>query len=255
MQRILSQAAANLRAQARLRALQQDIGATSAASVHAQPAHRPALALVATMPTGHITESMLAACISEVPLHSVTTWSPFTESSSLRPLTMPSSPTLPPSSILPRLPPLNALLARSESQDESLPATATQTPDTTVRARKTKYRTRFSLAEEEALIKFWFKFRFKYSIKSKIFWRMAERNGICDRDAISVQKHFDHILKHGRMRDLFRVFRCKGRLTDVIDSIDIENDFNVLPLTSQDVRTSESVSESDSEAVNGLTVH
>jgi len=84
---------------------------------------------------------------------------------------------------------------------------------------------------------------------------MAERNGICDRDAISVQKHFDHILKHGRMRDLFRVFRCKGRLTDVIDSIDIENDFNVLPLTSQDVRTSESVSESDSEEVNGLTVH
>ena len=86
---------------------------------------------------------------------------------------------------------------------------------------------------------FWFKHRFKYSVKSKILWRLAERSGVTDRDAISVQKHFDHNLKHGRMRELFRTFRRKGHLQDVIDSIDVDKDFTMLPLAGDARSTSE----------------
>jgi hypothetical protein len=104
--------------------------------------------------------------------------------------------------------------------------------------RKKKYRDRFSLEEEEALVSFWFKHRFKYSVKSKILWRLAERSGVTERDAISVQKHFDHNLKHGRMRELFRSFRRKGRLADIIDSIDVDKDFDTLPIAGGDTRLS-----------------
>ena len=104
-----------------------------------------------------------------------------------------------------------------------------KSPGLAVHSRK-KYRSRFSLEEEAALVAFWYTHRFKYSVKSKILWRLAERSGVTKRDAISVQKHFDHNLKHGRMRELFRSFRRKGRLADIIDSIDVDKDFDMLPI-------------------------
>jgi hypothetical protein len=124
--------------------------------------------------------------------------------------------------MLPRLPALSTLLSSGPAATQcDAPAHSALGA---VRTRK-KYRDRFSLEEEEALIAFWFKHRFKYSVKSKILWRLAERNGITRRDPISVQKHMDHMLKHGRMRELFRAFRRKGRLGDIIDIIDVERDF------------------------------
>ena len=41
------------------------------------------------------------------------------------------------------------------------------------RSRK-KYRSRFELEEEAALIRFWFEKRFAYSIRSKVLWRLAQ---------------------------------------------------------------------------------
>jgi len=106
--------------------------------------------------------------------------------------------------------------------------------------RKKKYRDRFSLEEEEALVSFWFKHRFKYSVKSKVLWRLAQRNGVTHRDAISVQKHFDYILSNGLVQVLFGTFRRKGLLLDIIDSIDVKKDFDVLPLPSHERNGSES---------------
>ena len=42
------------------------------------------------------------------------------------------------------------------------------------RSRK-KYRSRFELEEEAALIRFWFEKRFAYSIRSKVLWRLAQK--------------------------------------------------------------------------------
>ena len=144
-----------------------------------------------------------------------------------------SSPLVPGDSnfrTLPRLPALSSTVLPSGSGAvrQPVPSSFVAPPAHAVRARK-KYRDRFSLEEEEALLSFWFKNRFKFSVKSKILWRLAERNGVTQRDPISVQKHFDHMLKHGRMRELFRTFRRKGRLGDIIDSIDVERDFCALP--------------------------
>ena len=49
--------------------------------------------------------------------------------------------------------------------------------------------------------------------------------GVTQRDAIAVQKHFDHLVKHDRIGELFRSFRRRGFLTDIIDSINICTDF------------------------------
>lgn len=92
------------------------------------------------------------------------------------------------------------------------------------RSRK-KYRDRFNIDEEEALIKFWFDNRFKYSLKSRSLWRLAVRKGITERDAVAVQKHFHHILKNGRLPDLMSNLRCEGRLSSIIDSIDLNHDY------------------------------
>jgi len=245
MNTILSQAAANMYAQQRLFELKEKIEEIAAASVIMQPSHRRTLAPAPPQADSHRTEALLAACLSAMPAHK--SWPNSMGNISPQAPTWHSPPPSTFLATLPRLPALTALLACAEGPP--IQATAANTPDVAVRARK-KYRTRFSLDEEEALINFWFKFRFKYSVKSKILWRMAERSGVTDRDAISVQKHFDHILKYGRMRDLFRTFRRKGRLTDAIDSIDVDKDFNVLPLHG-DARTSASFSESESEEGDG----
>jgi hypothetical protein len=120
--------------------------------------------------------------------------------------------------------------------------------------RKKKYRDRFSLEEEEALVSFWFKHRFKYSVKSKVLWRLAQRNGVTHRDPISVQKHFDYILSNGLVQVLFGTFRRKGLLLDIIDSIDVKKDFDVLPSPSHERTGSESTHDS-SDGISDKEVH
>ena len=152
--------------------------------------------------------------------------------------------------VLPRLPALSTVLTFSAGAVAHPPCKGVAHPALAVLARK-KYRDRFSIDEEEALVAFWFKYRFKFSMKSKILWRLAERNGITQRDAISVQKHFDHMLKHGRMRELFRTFRRKGKLGDIIDHIDVERDFMALPNKSpQDGRPAARCTDSDDAAAS-----
>ena len=112
----------------------------------------------------------------------------------------------------------------SQSQAGKAPLGAEEGNDDQGRSRK-KYRDRFNIDEEEVLIKFWFDNRFKYSLKSRSLWRLAVRKGITDRDAVAVQKHFHHILKNGRLPDLVSNLRCEGRLSSIIDSIDLNHDF------------------------------
>jgi hypothetical protein len=223
---MLNAAATNLYLQ-RFLALQESVEAMAIAQMltHSHAAHRPALMPSQGGPSGfsNKTESLLAACLATMPSPKTpydavgaltSTYSSSTPSPAASSVTSPS--------MLPRLPALSALLTACTSSS-AMPAG--KGPDLAVRARK-KYRNRFSLEEEEALVAFWFTHRSKYSVKSKILWRIAERNGVTERDAVSVQKHFDHILKHGRMRDLFRTFRRKGRLNGIIDLIDVEKDFS-----------------------------
>ena len=54
--------------------------------------------------------------------------------------------------------------------------------------------------------------------------------GVTQRDAIAVQKHFDHLVKHDRIGELFSSFRRRGFLTDIIDSINTSTDFGPSPL-------------------------
>ena len=54
--------------------------------------------------------------------------------------------------------------------------------------------------------------------------------GVTQRDAKAVQKHFEHLIMHNRMHVLFRAFRRRGFLTDIIDSINIRTDFGPRPL-------------------------
>ena len=60
--------------------------------------------------------------------------------------------------------------------------------------------------------------------------RRACVQGVTQRDAKAVQKHFEHLIMHNRMHVLFRAFRRRGFLTDIIDSIDICTDFGPRPL-------------------------
>jgi hypothetical protein len=99
-----------------------------------------------------------------------------------------------------------------------------------MRARNKKYRNRFNVEEEAALVSFWYEHRLKYSPKSKILWQLAVRTGVTNRDPVSVQKHFEYNITHGRMHQLFRNFRSKGYLQHVIDSIDVDQDFSMFPL-------------------------
>ena len=48
--------------------------------------------------------------------------------------------------------------------------------------------------------------------------------------AKAVQKHFEHMVMHSRMHVLFRAFRRRGFLTDIIDSINTCTDFGPRPL-------------------------
>ena len=54
--------------------------------------------------------------------------------------------------------------------------------------------------------------------------------GVTQRDAIAVQKHFDHLVKHDRIGELFSSFRRRDFLTDIIDSINTCTDFGPRPL-------------------------
>ena len=60
--------------------------------------------------------------------------------------------------------------------------------------------------------------------------RRAGVQGVTQRDAKAVQKHFEHLIMHNRMHVLFRAFHRRGFLTDIIDSIDICTDFGPRPL-------------------------
>ena len=60
--------------------------------------------------------------------------------------------------------------------------------------------------------------------------RRAGVQGVTQRDAKAVQKHFEHLIMHNRMHVLFRAFRRRGFLTDIIDSINICTDFGPRPL-------------------------
>ena len=60
--------------------------------------------------------------------------------------------------------------------------------------------------------------------------RRACVQGVTQRDAKAVQKHFEHLIMHNRMHVLFRAFRRRGFLTDIIDSINICTDFGPRPL-------------------------
>ena len=55
--------------------------------------------------------------------------------------------------------------------------------------------------------------------------RRACVQGVTQRDAKAVQKHFEHKVTHNRMHILFQAFRKRGFLTDIIDSTDICTDF------------------------------
>ena len=186
-------------------------------------AHRPHQTPSSVDMNDSLSRAILAACLASTcsPHGRAAECTSFQQNASQLPAASPSPDGHGPG-LLPRLPALSTLLfSGSVAAQYEKPVT---TSALAVPTRK-KYRDRFSLEEEEALIAFWFKHRFKYSVKSKILWRLAERNGVTLRDPISVQKHMDHMLKHGRMRELFRAFRRKGKLGDIIDSIDVERDF------------------------------
>lgn len=54
--------------------------------------------------------------------------------------------------------------------------------------------------------------------------------GVTQRNAKAVQKHFEHMVSHSRMHVLFQAFRKRGFLTDIIDSVNICTDFRSRPL-------------------------
>jgi len=209
----------------RLMDLQRSLDAVAAASALVHSAHRPAIA-PATADSSGQTQALLSACLSAMPAHAP---------AYQRVPVLHASRSLG-QSILPMLPALSNVLPPQQACPQPAAGIGKST-GLAVQSRK-KYRSRFSLEEEAALVAFWYSHRFKYSVKSKILWRLAERSGVTERDAISVQKHFDHNLKHGRMRELFRSFRRKGRLADIIDSIDVDKDFDMLPIAGGDTRSS-----------------
>ena len=241
-------AAASLYVQ-RLIDLQKSLDAVAAASALVYPAHRPAVAPDPAEPSTAHTDAFLAACLSAMPSHAAPQTMHRAPAASLQHSSQSHGMG---SRGMPVLPALSSVLQPGPVivPQPVCPPPASgmgKAPGLAVRPRK-KYRSRFSLEEEAALVAFWYAHRFKYSVKSKILWRLAERSGVTERDAISVQKHFDHNLKHGRMRELFRTFRRKGRLTDIIDSIDVDKDFDMLPLAGGDTRSSSDGEEGQAEA-------
>lgn len=220
----------------RLMDLQRSLDAMVAvASALVHSPHRPAM-VPATAGSSGQTQALLSACLSAMYARAP---------ASQRVPVLHASRSLVPS-ILPMLPALSTVLPPQQACPQPA-ASSDKSPGLAVHSRK-KYRNRFSLDEEAALVAFWYTHRFKYSVKSKILWRLAERSGVTERDAISVQKHFDHNLKHGRMRELFRSFRRKGRLADIIDSIDVDKDFDTLPIAGGDTRSSSEGEEGQLEA-------
>ena len=280
MNHIVSTAVANLYAQ-RLHTY-DNVVAMKANALLLRLSHRPALAPMQPNDSHAGLAPILAACLNTMPTHSVSApgfstygLQPAAPGFGLKPhafsLGMSTPPNYVPSSSeyttcspLQQLPSLSqslqnflkpltlsAMLSASASAPTSL-SEENSGKRRDVGVRKKKYRDRFSLEEEEALVRFWFKHRFKYSVKSKILWRLAQRNGVTDRDAISVQKHFDYILTYGRMDALFTTFRRKGRLLDIIDSIDVKKDFDVPPLPSHE-RCSSERAESTDDSSDGIS--
>jgi hypothetical protein len=276
MNHILTTALANMYAQ-RLLTYENTV-AMKANALPLALSHRPALAPMQPSNSHAGSASILAACLHTMPTHSVS--APVSSIYGLQPaapglgfglkphafsLGMSTPPNYVPSSSeytscspLQQLPSLSQSLQNFLSR--GLPTASAPTSSCEensgkrrdVGVRKKKYRDRFSLEEEEALVRFWFQHRFRYSVKSKILWRLAQRNGVTDRDAISVQKHFDYILTYGRMDALFTTFRRKGRLLDIIDCIDAGKDFDVPPLPSHARRGSERA-ESTDDSSDGIS--
>ena len=86
----------------------------------------------------------------------------------------------------------------------------------------------------------WFKHHFTYSVESKIPWCLTQLNIVTNSDITSVQNHFNYILIFGHcgMDVLLDTYcqcrkdtdsRCQSKESiDIIDSFDVEEDFDVL---------------------------